>query len=428
MLVNIIAPQAPGKGGKSLRDVLSRLITHPYIALFTVVSGIIPITENVAWISSPAFPLWGFILLLLRFGAIVLLMIRPYWGSFIVGAFIIIDSITPIPSPTSMFFVGMVAVTYLSYARTAYGVWMAGLMALASISSMWLYPYSAMRAGGGYSFALIYLLCAGAGVLLNISLQRGVQERQTAILLRNAKVAQHLHDFTTNDLSNILMLIDREQQSSHDDEDPERDETLATIKNLAADALSQTRQVIVTLERRTERPKIESVAPTPIELSLFDLIDEQQDLLESLGFEGTALVTKHPLPVMNGPAGQVLLGFIRELFGNIAQHADPEHGYTLLITGNDDVLNIDCSDAPLTHAGDANDTGMGSGLKRYRRIVEALDGTWNVTKLEDLWSLSVQIPWTDSIIGGQSAPPLPASSPRRISNSKISNSDIDNER
>ena len=395
MRANTITSHAPSPGRKRLRSSFRGLITHPYIALFTVVSGIIPITENISWVSNPGFPVWAIIALFLRVAAIILLMTRPYWGSLIIGAFIIVDSITPIPSPTSMFFVGMVAVTYLSYARTVYGVWMAGFMALASVASMWLYPYSAMRAGGGYSFALIYLLCAGAGVLLRISLQRGVQERQTTILLRNAKVAQHLHDFTTNDLSNILMLVDREKQSLRDAGEFERADSLETIKNLASDALAQTRQVIVTLERRTEQTKTEPAAPTAIELSLFELIDEQQDLLESLGFEGTAMVTKHPLRVMNGPAGQVLLGFIRELFGNIAQHADPKHGYTLMITGNDDLLNIDLSDVPLDHSGKDDDKGMGSGLKRYRHMVQALGGTWKVTQLEELWSLSVQVQWND---------------------------------
>ena len=382
-----------------IRDLVKRHVPHPYIALLATLSAVLPIAEIISWISNPAWITLGYIPLVIHMAVLAALVIRPSFGSIAVAVLIAIDELAPIPSPSSMVFPGMVAVAYLSYARLQHGVTMSLALALLSMVSMWMYPQSALRAGGGYGFALIYLLCAGIGIMWRIDAVRSTQQLQNTILRGNARVAQHLHDFTTNDLSNIILLIDRERHGDGTDPQHPASETLDTIRNLACDALRQTRKVIITLEQPYDGSAEQRSADTGIEQALFELVDEQQDILESLGFDGTVVIPDHHLPIADPRDGRLVVGFLKELFGNVARHADPTRGYTVVITAGDGWLTITVSDSPLlrdvSDSSDAEQTharGTGSGLARYRAAIESRHGTWSLESLDSQWTLGVRIP------------------------------------
>ena len=381
---------------RRMRYFLERHVPHPYVAVFAMLSAIVPIRDGIDWVSDPSQGSSGLVALVIRTGVLITLAASPHLGSIAVAAVIAIDCIAPIPYPSSMVFAGMVALAYVSYARSAQGLVMAVLLAALSLVSMWLYPQSALRAGGGYGFALIYLLCSAIGIMYRINEMRTVQLLQNTVLLGNAKVAQHLHDFTTNDLSDIILLIDRERRDGAPDQRRPSPQTLGTIRDLATDALGQTRRAIVTLEQPYERPKERQSAGTELEQTLFELIDEQQDLLESLGFHGTVVIPDHHLRIADPRDGRLVLGFLKELFGNVSRHADPARGYTVVISADDGWLTITVSDSPIA-GGDGNPpeqlpTGMGSGLARYRAAIEARNGTWSLENLDNQWTLGVHIP------------------------------------
>jgi signal transduction histidine kinase len=252
---------------------------------------------------------------------------------------------------------------------------------------------SEMTSGGIISFAVFTVIAYGIGILTNLSTRHRVQEQQNLLLLHNALIAQRLHDYTTNDMNNIIMLVDLAQGGSAE-HDPA--ETLQLIRDNAVNALAQTRQAILTLRSdqaghpQNEWPDAAGIASSGLTDQLTQLIDEQQEVLDSLGFQGTVLMPV-PMPDAQQDRSQLIEDLVKELFGNIAHHAVPAGGYTMTIGANDEDCEISLSDIPL-HGGES--AGLGTGMASYRTAIGAIGGSWSVEENEHSWTLSARIPWS----------------------------------
>lgn len=121
---------------------------------------------------------------------------------------------------------------------------------------------------------------------------------------------------------------------------------------------------------------------------LQSLIDEEESRLEAPGFTGDNLLAEPHRP-LTPETMRLLSGLLEELYANIAKHADPSGWYAICVTFDTDAIHVSASD---TIASDDTRLGLGSGLDRYRTIIETRGGTFQTRAGQAHWQLDVSIP------------------------------------
>ena len=125
---------------------------------------------------------------------------------------------------------------------------------------------------------------------------------------------------------------------------------------------------------------------------LQSLIDEEESRLEAPGFTGDNLLAEPHRPLtpetMRLLSG-LLSGLLAELYANIAEHADRGEWYAICVTFDTDAIHVSASDT--TTPADMG-LGLGSGLDRYRTIIETHGGTFQTHTEQAHWQLDVSIP------------------------------------
>ena len=121
---------------------------------------------------------------------------------------------------------------------------------------------------------------------------------------------------------------------------------------------------------------------------LQSLIDEEESRLEAPGFTGDNLLAEPHRP-LTPETMRLLSGLPAELYANIAEHADRGEWYAICVTFDTDAIHVSASD---TIASDDTRLGLGSGLDRYRTIIETCGGTFQTHTEQDHWQLDVSIP------------------------------------
>ena len=121
---------------------------------------------------------------------------------------------------------------------------------------------------------------------------------------------------------------------------------------------------------------------------LQSLIDEEESRLEALGFTVDNLLAE-PCRPLTPETMRLLAGLLEELYANIAKHADPGEWYAICVTFDTDAIHVSASD---TIASDDTRLGLGSGLDRYRTIIETCGGTFQTHTEQAHWQLEAVIP------------------------------------
>ena len=121
---------------------------------------------------------------------------------------------------------------------------------------------------------------------------------------------------------------------------------------------------------------------------LQSLIDEEESRLEAPGLTGDNLLAEPHRP-LTPETMRLLSGLLEELYANIAKHADPGEWYAICVTFDTDAIHVSASD---TIASDDTRLGLGSGLDRYRTIIETCGGTFQTHTEQDHWQLEAVIP------------------------------------
>ena len=189
-------------------------------------------------------------------------------------------------------------------------------------------------------------------------------------------------------------------------------EVWTNVRKLALDALAHTRKAILTLESnrpaagqndgtnqddhewRTLQQQANDMSTESSGLSELDeLITVCRGNLAANGCAGEVLRLGVEPTSIDGKTAPLIIGLARELFGNIAKHARAYAGYTMLISWTDAAFVIELSDVPKPSA----DAGLRSGLERYRRIIESMQGQWNVESADDHWSIHAEVPYRRTI-------------------------------
>lgn len=253
-------------------------------------------------------------------------------------------------------------------------------------------------------------LCVSTLIRRNGERQRQLQREQT--LLANAGIAQRLHDYTTNDLSDIAMMADHQLAICDD----EQREAWHSVKNLALDALTHTRKAIRTLEsdkttvkqydgtqtydhRQNQLVSLRHSSTAPAQASEttgIDRLDELNKLIATCqsnlaanGYAGEVIRFGTEPTQLGDATATLIIGLVRELFGNIAKHAQASAGYTMLISWTDAAFVIELSDVPEPNT----DVGLRSGLERYRQTIESMQGQWDIENTSNHWNFHAEVPY-----------------------------------
>lgn len=90
-----------------------------------------------------------------------------------------------------------------------------------------------------------------------------------------------------------------------------------------------------------------------------------------LGFQGDDILGTFDHPLADDIL-DLLEGLLNELYANIAKHAAPHEWYAVTISFDRRHVIISASDVLKD---EAVRLGLGSGLKRYRTVIESMSGT-----------------------------------------------------
>lgn len=338
---------------------------------------------------------------------------KPQQGSYAIIAVSISDFLIGGTAFVPMLILALLVTGNIGYTNLVEGV----LAGIALLAAVFFSPYTvAFPAIDNdlLSFPCLVALTLSISTLIrrNEERQRQLQREQT--LLANAGIAQRLHDYTTNDLSDIAMMADHQLAICDD----EQREAWSSVKDLALDALAHTRKAIRTLEsdktsaeqhdgaKTCDRYQNQPVSPwhgsaAPMQDSKAIEIDKLGELneliatcrsnLKASGYTGEVIRFGTEPTRLDNATATLAIGLVRELFGNIAKHAQVSAGYTMLISWTDTAFVIECSDTPYSDA--ATNAGLHSGLERYRQAIESMHGQWSVENGNNHWNLHAEVPY-----------------------------------
>lgn len=252
--------------------------------------------------------------------------------------------------------------------------------------------------------------------------QASAASRLLAEQRRRERLAGKLHDSVTNDLAYLVLRINQDRD---DATVPEHMRTeLDELESIARRALGNTHEVINALRSPDDDGRDSGMTAASHDGAYPDAaldadagldsgrneVDRLQDMamqgdarLHGLGFNGSTLCSGIALAAGAGYSGaqaeqrlDIVVGFLDELYANIAKHADPEDVYFAGIAFDADRIVIAVSDKPLAaadHGGtDDRSLSTGTGLARYAAILEQHGGNLTVEATPDDWSMRAELP------------------------------------
>ena len=247
------------------------------------------------------------------------------------------------------------------------------------------------------------------GLLLHVMRQR---DHDSYLLRRQherGETARSLHDTIGNDLAYLILRIDHAETEGMPADEHEYQQQLDELRDAASRAMGHTHEVIDSLENHPQRPSDPShegshgskqprtadsteVDAAAQRAGLQSLIDEEEARLEAPGFTGDNLLAEPHRPLtpetMRLLAG-LLSNLLAELYANIAKHAIRANGTPSASPST----RTPSTSPPATPPHPPTwDSAWGSGLDRYRTIIETHGGTFQTHTEQAHWQLDVSIP------------------------------------
>lgn len=278
----------------------------------------------------------------------------------------------------SSIFIGLIMIAFLGYVAPLVSL-------LACIIGFFVYSLLLMNLYAIISFVvLLFFFIVGYMVRLQkdyYSINKHLAEQKY-----RESVASELHDTVCNDLSYVIRLIDIGTVSN-------RSELRVPVE----EALLCTREAIDALhcESTSCDTRVDS------EVNISSIVREQQSRLDRNGINGVVMVPESFTIVTTAERAQVIRGFIREIFGNIVRHADPQCGYVLAVGIKSYALNLSVSDTPYESVPIPVDDlrnrshSSGRGLNFYESAFKLLGGYVHVYGDRECWNLEASLPLDD---------------------------------
>lgn len=345
--------------------------------------------------------------------AILLLVcaVCPFDGNIMVGIAWCAIFPMPVDLPMSVSVVIAEPLIVLSYQRTWCGIALAIVVTASRTAQLvWQHGLSDRLNLKGMTSVLPWIMmpsltCLGIGLLLNWHHREGQRESEARNRAKSLDLAARLHDATTNDLSYLMMSIDKLMS-----ENPSQGDSmgLPQLREVARRALDQTHDVIAILSSQDDEASrigelhqhVVNEGAVPDRMDQFGVeIERHRRKVAALGFQGEVIVTD-PHDLLNrldeGTA-QLVRSLMEETFANIAKHADRRQGYVFAMQVRSDGLYVSVADVSADEVADESTEstktlGMGFGLSHLRRMI-GQKGGWLRTREEDgYWSCLAYIP------------------------------------
>lgn len=292
---------------------------------------------------------------------------------------------------TTMF----VAICIAGATQIAYGSFLAAILACSTIVSIWLWN---QESAINPNLREVYLCAITASLLLGIITDCNPSKTSNnsddfSNMRKLTKLAsEDIHNYICNDLTNIIMTTDTinpillgNDASNHN--------SIRQIRDLAESALQHARKVIVLLEtdnnQETDIKQNRNESSSDLTTILTKTMHKYDTILHTIGFTGESIITPDfPHSISTAFASNQLMPILRELYGNIAKHALPNTGYTVIISQVNDCISIYVADVPSKH----NYNGRHTGMSSIRHTVEQFDGICEIYTDDLLWYTHIQIP------------------------------------
>lgn len=345
--------------------------------------------------------------------AILLLVcvVCPFDGNIMVGIAWCVIFPMPVDLPMSVSVVIAEPLIVLSYQRTWCGIALAIVVTASRTAQLvWQHGLPDSLNIKGMTSVLPWIVmpslaCVGIGLLLNWHHQEGQRESEARNRAKSLDLAARLHDATTNDLSYLMMSIDKLMS-----ENPSQGDSmgLPQLREVARRALDQTHDVIAILSSQDDEASrtrefhqhVVNEGAVPDRMDQFGVeVERHRRKVAVLGFQGEVIVTD-PYDLLNrldeGTA-QLVRSLLEETFANIAKHADCRQGYVFAMQVRSDGLYASVADVSADEVADRSTEstkalGMGFGLSHLRRMI-GQKGGWLRTREEDgYWSCLAYIP------------------------------------
>ncbi|KFI51803.1 histidine kinase [Bifidobacterium biavatii] len=394
---------------RQIRSAVNRFISragpgndHPVIAVTCVLLAAALIAEYMARATTDAsstVSVQHLALVLVILVGLIGGMFRPrwfLWAALVAGEMLMLAM--PMITPLAVI---ITCTGFLAYLDTWSGAIATGMLLIST--TFGVAPNSGRLLVATLQNLAFYCFPLLTGLLLHMMRQR---DHDSYLLRRQQEredTARSLHDTISNDLAYLILRIDHAETNGMPNSEPEYRQQLRELRDAADRAMTHTHAVIDSLETQPkpqpqpEPSEAQDETPAPIPADdpvsaqqgeLQSLIDDEETRLESLGFTGDNLLgeLRHPLPP---DMMRLLTGLLTELYANIAKHADPTEWYAISTSFDANDIRISVSDTSAEHDGKL---GLGSGLDRYRTIIETAGGSFAIRTEQRHWQLDAAIP------------------------------------
>ena len=369
----------------SFRSLAAAYFPHPYLSCVAAAFALLNLAEGLYILHAAGITAMGLGLFGLRTAMAVWFAARPRHGAYGLLALLAIEMFVPVSTPFTSYLLALAAIATISYFRSAAGVGCGAAFAPCAIAYGVIAPYGVMGQGGAMTFAGLDVAAICIGICVRSAARDSLNEHERHVRQRNVRIARDLHDHATNDITDMMMLIDWYRSSP----DTVSAAELEALRAIADDALRHTRQAIATLEEEAQDPRSTLGMTVTSQQQLSDDIARHRARLQRMGYAGDVIITGD-IDVLNDSDALFVADFLRELFGNIARYADPAQRYVMLVSANQDCVTIDVTDRP--RQGGATLEGRHSGLAYYRERVLHAHGDWDVREEHGQWVLHVSVP------------------------------------
>lgn len=382
---------------------------HPWLIVLATIFGVPLLLEDTYWLFHFNEGMPQLLIMLAQIAGVVALCVKPVAGSYLIVAAMLAVDLTSYVTSSSALFVLFLALAVAGYTSFPEGAALTCVTIIGHATAAVLYSGELWS-----NDLLIYVLecafCCCLGMALRWKQDRDAHVEAERTLLRDLTVARRLHDYACNEISNTMLLLDELRPCAGQEQE------FDLARRLSSNALHHVRTAIGMLEQA--QPAQEGTSSLDADNTIREYASEQASVLSTLGFEGTVIIADE----LHIPEGKTdtLRGLVRELFGNIAKHADKDFGYTITITSDDRNLCIMQCDRPKPDCPTgtvAEHERQGTGLRRYHSVINQLNGQWDQQYDGLLWTLEIQIPLNTTHTGATHAGNAHSSTAARIERS-----------
>lgn len=337
------------------------------------------------------------------FGSLVCTVFSPWHGSWVT---LIVWCVSLFPSglwnslPPEYFMACAMALGIIGYFQLNQG------LALAAVVSgmSWFLPLIGheekdIDAGScSQRFFLTLVMCLVPALIGGLMQQTQRQMELRDMVRRQEEkleIAHTLHDYVTNDVVDAILLLGQVQ----DADSVKLDEAKGCLRKASLRSHALIEQLEDVHHANDEDSGITDVSRGQVDgdevlRALCEIARTHQSRLELLGFDGAVLLPE----LISGDdcmeRETILLGLVRELFADVAKHADARYGYVLTVEASLNEYLIRLRDVA---AADASIESGGTGLSRYEAQLKR-QGGYLRTQCEDVesglhwWSLEARVP------------------------------------